>query len=75
MDHDERVRRVTALLASIKVSPDRYGALPLDQRMIVAVALGRADWLQADGVESIVQARDRMGMDWSRAVSAARWNA
>ena len=73
MDHDDRVKRVLVLVADIKAYPDRYALLPIQERLIVGVALGRIDWLKADGVDSIVQARDRIGIDWSRAVSAARW--
>ena len=75
MDHDDRVKRVLGLVADVSAFPAHYALLPIDERLIVALALGRADWLQADGLDSIVQGRDRVGRDWSRAVSAARWKA
>ena len=74
MDHDDRVRRVGDLMAEVEDDPTRYAALSSDERMIVALALSRIDWLRADGVDSLVQARDRIGRDWSRAVSTAAWN-
>ena len=73
MDHDDRVKRVLALVADVTAFPAHYGPLPADERLIVALALGRVDWLKAEGVDCIVQARDQVGRDWSRAVSAARW--
>ena len=73
MDHDNRVKRVLALVADVTAFPAHYEPLPADERLIVALALGRVDWLKAEGVDSVVQARDQVGRDWSRAVSAARW--
>ena len=73
MDHDDRVKRVLALVADVTAFPAHYEPLPADERLIVALALGRVDWLKAEGVDNIVQARDQVGRDWSRAVSAARW--
>ena len=73
MDHDDRVKRVLALVADVTAFPAHYEALPADERLIVALALGRVNWLKAEGVDNIVQARDQVGRDWSRAVSAARW--
>ncbi len=75
MSHDDRVKRVLELTAEVNAFPARYKPLPALERQIVALALGRADWLKVEGLDSIVQARDRVGMDWSRAVSAARWKS
>ena len=73
MDHDDRVKRVLALVADVTAYPAHFERLPVAERLIVALALGRVDWLKAEGVDSTVQARDRVGKDWSLAVSAARW--
>ena len=73
MDHDDRVKRVLALVADVTAYPAHFEPLPVAERLIVALALGRVDWLKAEGVDSIVQARDQVGKDWSRAVSAAQW--
>ena len=73
MDHNDRVKRVLALVAEVNAYPGNYQNLIGFDRMIVALSLGRNDWLKAEGVDSGVQARDRIGIDWSRAVSAARW--
>ena len=73
MDHDERVQRVLELVAEVKAYPARYPALPVFERVVVAVALDRVDWLKIDGIDSVVQARDLVGLAWSQAISAARW--
>lgn len=71
--HNERIAEVIALVSEIDAFPGRYPELPQLKRKIVALALGRVDWLRADGIDSLVRARDHIGIDWSRAVSAARW--
>ena len=57
-------------MAEINSFPARYPELPDLKRKIVALALGRTDWLRTDGIDSLVQARDEVGLDWSRAVEA-----
>ena len=53
MDHDDRVKRVLALVADVTAFPAHYEPLPADERLIVALALGRVDWLKAEGVDCI----------------------
>ena len=53
--------------------PVRYRTLSSGEKVIVALALSRLDWLRAEGVDNLVQARDRIGLEWSRAVSSATW--
>ena len=55
MDHDDRVKRVLALVADVTAYPAHFEPLPVAERLIVALALGRVDWLNAEGVDSIVQ--------------------
>ena len=73
MQHDERVERIRTMMAEVEGDPLRYRTLSGGERVIVALALSRLDWLRAEGVDNLVQARDRIGLEWSRAVSSATW--
>ena len=74
MQHDQRVERIRTMMAEIKLDPTQYRTLSSSERVIVALALSRLDWLRAEGVDNLVQARDRIGLEWSRAVSSATWD-
>ena len=72
MTHQQRVARVKALVQQFRDDPAAFEALSHGEPIIVAVAASRLDLLKRCGVAVLDQAKDRLGHEWWRAITAVQ---
>ena len=70
MTPDQRIECVRDLLEDMQAYPARFGTMSSSERLIVAIVMDRVDLLRGEGINSLVEAQDRIGPEWVTAIRA-----